>query len=124
MHFVIASQVVSLAIITTHYTGFYFFQNLYLYYACPEDKKKCIEILVACELLNLVLGLQFRPQVDKLITYLKYQNEYKVINMDQWMGFLRFSNEINFPLLDNYDPDQAWPLILDNFVEWLRANKN
>ncbi|KAL5666485.1 hypothetical protein ACJX0J_026593, partial [Zea mays] len=58
-----------------------------------EDKKKCIEIPVACELLNLVLGLQFRPQVDKLNNYLMYQNDYKVITMDQWMGFIRFCNE-------------------------------
>jgi DCN1-like protein 4/5 len=103
------------------------FQDFYPYafrYCLTEDKKKCIEIPVACELLNLVLGLQFRPQVDKLVNYLKHQSEYKVINMDQWMGFLRFCNEINFPSLDNYDSDLAWPLILDNFVEWLRENKS
>ncbi|XP_020407577.1 DCN1-like protein 4 isoform X3 [Zea mays] len=78
------------------------FQDFYIYafrYCLTEDKKKCIEIPVACELLNLVLGLQFRPQ---------YQNDYK----------------INFPSLDNYDSDLAWPLILDNFVEWLRENKS
>ncbi|KAL5682407.1 hypothetical protein ACJX0J_008792, partial [Zea mays] len=72
------------------------FQDFYIYafrYCLTEDKKKCIEIPVACELLNLVLGLQFRPQVDKLSNYLKYQNDYKVINMDQWMGFMRFCNE-------------------------------
>uniref|UniRef100_A0A0E0ELZ4 Defective in cullin neddylation protein n=1 Tax=Oryza meridionalis TaxID=40149 RepID=A0A0E0ELZ4_9ORYZ len=81
------------------------FQDFYPYafrYCLTEDKKKCIEIPVACELLNLVLGLQFRPQVDKLVNYLK----------------------INFPSLDNYDSDLAWPLILDNFVEWLRENKS
>jgi len=42
--------------------------NIFLSFS--EDKK-CIEIPVACELLNLVLGLQFRPQVDKLSNYLK-----------------------------------------------------
>ena len=42
--------------------------NIFLSFS--EDKKKCIEIPVACELLNLVLGLQFRPQVDKLNNYL------------------------------------------------------
>jgi len=45
--------------------------NLHNDYVSSEDKKKCIEIPVACELLNLVLGLQFRPQVDKLNNYLK-----------------------------------------------------
>ncbi|ONM56847.1 Defective in cullin neddylation protein [Zea mays] len=61
-----------------------------------EDKKKCIEIPAACELLNLVLGLQLRPQVDKLNNYLMYQNDYKVITMDQWMGFIRFCNDLTF----------------------------
>jgi len=45
--------------------------NFHNDYVSTEDKKKCIEIPVACELLNLVLGLQFRPQVDKLNNYLK-----------------------------------------------------
>ncbi|ONM11521.1 Defective in cullin neddylation protein [Zea mays] len=43
-----------------------------------------------------VLGLQFHPQVDKLNNYLMYQNDYKAITMDQWMGFIRLCNEIDF----------------------------
>nr|CAD1825686.1 unnamed protein product [Ananas comosus var. bracteatus] len=100
------------------------FLDFYSYsfrYCLTEDKQKCIDIENACELLNLVLGILFRPQVEELIEYLQYQHDYKVINMDQWMNFLRFCNEINFPSLDNYNPDQAWPLILDNFVEWMQA---
>lgn len=99
------------------------FLDFYSYsfrYCLTEDKQKSVDIESACELLNLVLGFQFRPQVDKLVEYLKNQHEYKVINMDQWMSFLRFCNEINFPSFDNYDPELAWPLILDNFVEWMR----
>ncbi|KAF8407210.1 hypothetical protein HHK36_006337 [Tetracentron sinense] len=116
-----------------------------------EDKQKTIDIESICELLDLVLGSQFCPQVDLFIEFLKSQNDYKVVNMDQWMGFLRFCNEdgycvvielisglleihlvtricgrvagflISFPDLDNYDPEHAWPLILDNFYEWVRA---
>ena len=43
-------------------------------YLSSEDKKKCIEIPAACELLNLVLGLQLRPQVNKLNNYLMVMN--------------------------------------------------
>ncbi|KAL6570437.1 hypothetical protein OROMI_014951 [Orobanche minor] len=59
-----------------------------------EEKQKSIDIESICILLDLVLGSQFRPQVDALIQYLKIQIDYKVINMDQWKGFFRFCNEV------------------------------
>lgn len=75
---------------------------MYLFYlisaACSfyfsEEKQKSIDIECICELLDLVLGSQFRAQVDALVEYLKTQSDYKVINMDQWMGFYRFCNEV------------------------------
>jgi len=73
MHFVIASPVMSLDIVSyncaTKWLNWRLFLSIFSY-LCSEDKKKCIEVPVACELLNLVLGLQFRPQVDKLNNYL------------------------------------------------------
>lgn len=98
------------------------FEDFYLYafqYCLTEDKQKCVDIDTACVLLDIVIGSQFRVQVDSFSEYLKIQNEYKVINLDQWKGFHRFCNEISFPDLQNYDSSQAWPLIFDNFVEWL-----
>ncbi|KAK9281735.1 hypothetical protein L1049_004639 [Liquidambar formosana] len=71
----------------------------------------CTDIECICELLVLVLGSQFRAQVDSLVEYLK--NDYKVINMDRWMGFYRFCNEISFPGLSNYDAELAWPMAID-----------
>ncbi|KAG9131327.1 hypothetical protein Leryth_006197 [Lithospermum erythrorhizon] len=100
------------------------FPDFYSYafrYCLSEEKQKSIDIESICVMLDLVLGSQFRPQVDSFVQYLKSQNDYKVINMDQWMGFYRFWNEITFPSLSNYDPNSAWPLILDNYVEWLNS---
>ncbi|EPS72118.1 hypothetical protein M569_02639, partial [Genlisea aurea] len=116
------------------------FADFYSYsfkYCFTEEKQKSIDTESICILLDLVLGSKFRPQVDSLIQYLKVpgfivlsfffffqlQTDYKVINMDQWMGFYRFCSEINFSTLENYDPDLAWPLILDNFVEWVRSKR-
>lgn len=92
-------------------------------YCLTEEKQKSIDIESICELLDLVLGSLYRAQVDYFIEYLKAQTDYKVINMDQWMGFLRFCNEISFPDFSNYNPELAWPLILDNFVEWMREKQ-
>ncbi|KAJ7962781.1 Defective in cullin neddylation protein [Quillaja saponaria] len=84
------------------------FVDFYTYsfrYCLTEEKQKSIDIESICELLTLT------------------QNDYKVINMDQWMGFYRFCHEISFPDLRNYDPELAWPLVLDNFVEWMRDKR-
>ncbi|KMZ72168.1 hypothetical protein ZOSMA_16G01380 [Zostera marina] len=96
----------------------------YAFRYCLADIQKNIDLETACELLNIVLASQFPSQTKKLIEFIKFQHEYKVINMDQWTGFLRFCNEINFPSLDNYDSTLAWPLILDNFVEWMLERQN
>ncbi|KAI9076000.1 hypothetical protein K1719_042016 [Acacia pycnantha] len=92
-------------------------------YCLTEEKQKSIDIESVCELLTLVLGSQFPSQVNQFVEYLKTQSDYKVINMDQWMGFFRFCNEISFPDLSNYNPEHAWPLVLDNFVEWVREKQ-
>ncbi|XP_047314674.1 DCN1-like protein 4 [Impatiens glandulifera] len=101
-------------------------ENFYAYafrYCLTEEKQKSIDIESICQLLDLVLGYLFRAQVDYFVEYLRIQSDYKVINMDQWLGFFRFCSEIHFPILDNYNPELAWPLILDNFVEWLREKQ-
>ncbi|CAN1841611.1 DCN1-like protein 4 [Linum perenne] len=107
----------------SNFMDFYSFGFQYCLTGMTKEKQKSIDIESICLLLDLVLGFQYRAQVDYFIEYMKIQNDYKVINMDQWMGFYRFCNEISFPDLSNYDPELAWPLILDNFVEWIRAKQ-
>lgn len=92
-------------------------------YCLTEEKQKSIDIESICQLLDLVLGSQFRAQVDYFTEFLKAQTDYKVINKDQWTGFYRFCNETSFPDFSNYDADAAWPLILDNFVDWMKAKQ-
>ncbi|CAA0813476.1 Domain of unknown function (DUF298 [Striga hermonthica] len=99
------------------------FEVFYMFafrYCLTEEKQKCLDIESACMLIDLVLGFQYRAQVDSFIKFLKIQSDYKVMNMDQWTNFHRFCKEISFPDLQNYDSCEAWPLLLDNFVDWLK----
>ncbi|KAL0724440.1 hypothetical protein Bca4012_039039 [Brassica carinata] len=102
------------------------FADFYAYafkYCLTEEKQKFLDIETICQLLDMVLGSTFRAQVDYFVDYLKVQKDYKVINMDQWMGFYRFCNEISFPDMTNYNLENAWPSILDEFFEWLREKQ-
>ncbi|KAJ0247955.1 Potentiating neddylation domain-containing protein [Hirschfeldia incana] len=90
-------------------------------YFLTDEKQESINIETICQLLDIIMASTFRPQVDYFVDYLKIQNDYKVINMDQWMGFYRFCNEvIGFPEMTEYNQELAWPLLLNNFVEWIR----
>ncbi|KAG5390837.1 hypothetical protein IGI04_032378 [Brassica rapa subsp. trilocularis] len=102
------------------------FADFYAYaftYSLTEEEQKSVDIETICQLLDIVMGSTFRPQVDYFLDYLKIQNDYKVIYMDQWMGFYRFCNEISFPDMSEYNPGLAWPLLLNNFVEWIREKQ-
>ncbi|CAL5373491.1 unnamed protein product [Camellia sinensis] len=99
-----------------NFADFYSFAFQYL---PNKDKQKWIDVECICELLDIVMGSQFPSQVALFTKYLKIQNDYKVINMDQWTSFL----QDKLSDLKNYDTTEAWPLILDDFVEWMREEK-
>ncbi|KAL8488529.1 hypothetical protein ACS0TY_024709 [Phlomoides rotata] len=90
-------------------------------YCLTEDKQKCLDIETSCVLLELILKFCYQSQVDSFIKFLKIQSEYKAINMDQWTNFHRFCQEISFPGLENYNSGEAWPILLDNFVDWIKG---
>lgn len=97
------------------------FRDLYTFsfqYCLTEPRQKTLDLTTACQMLEVVLGSQ--PHVASFTQFLQEQTEYKVMNLDQWTAFLRFCDEIDQDL-SNYDESQAWPLLLDNYVEW--ANK-
>ncbi|KAK6156581.1 hypothetical protein DH2020_010829 [Rehmannia glutinosa] len=87
------------------------FEDFYKYafhYCLTEEKQKCLDIESTCILIDMVLSFQYQPQVDSFIKFLKIQSDYK----------------ISFPDLQNYDTCEAWPLLLDNFVDWLKTKAN
>nr|PNR60386.1 hypothetical protein PHYPA_003179 [Physcomitrium patens] len=98
----------------------YNFKDFYTFsfkYCLTEPRQKTLDLETACQMLSLVLGS--RPHVASFLRFLQEQSEYKAMNLDQWSAFLRFCDEIK-PDLRNYDESQAWPLLLDNYVEWAK----
>lgn len=59
-------------------------------------------------------------EVELFTQYLKIQSDYKVLTMDPWMSFYWFYDSISFQDPSKYKLELAWPLIVDDFVEWIR----
>ncbi|XP_053660502.1 DCN1-like protein 4 [Anopheles marshallii] len=95
------------------------FKIIYRYaYDFARDKdQRSMDIDTAKAMLQLLLGKHW-PLYAQFAQFLE-QSKYKVINKDQWCNILEFSRTISNDLT-NYDVDGAWPVMLDEFVEWLR----
>eukprot|EP01129_Flabellula_baltica_P016800 TRINITY_DN911_c0_g1_i3.p1 TRINITY_DN911_c0_g1~~TRINITY_DN911_c0_g1_i3.p1 ORF type:complete len:266 (-),score=61.27 TRINITY_DN911_c0_g1_i3:31-828(-) len=96
------------------------YKYTFMLYKGPSEAKRSIDIETAGEVLNLIVG--DKPHIQSFITFLGSQDEYKVINKDQWMSIYEFSETINS--IEDYDEDGAWPVLIDSFVEWLKENNN
>ncbi|XP_023932028.1 DCN1-like protein 4 isoform X1 [Lingula anatina] len=98
------------------------FKTIYRYafdFARDKDQRS-IDIETAKAMLGLLLGKKW-PMFGMFNQFLE-QSKYKVMNKDQWCNVLEFSRTIK-PDLSNYDEDGAWPVLLDEFVEWTREQQ-
>jgi len=50
-------------------------------------------------------------------------NGYKSLNADQWKMYFEFATTVTKDF-QGYDSGDAWPLIIDDFVEFVNENKN
>lgn len=87
-----------------------------------EENQRSLDIDTAKIMLTLLLGGQWPLQSSFTQFIEQQQGRYKVINKDQWCNVLEFSRTIH-PDLTNYDEDGAWPVMLDEFVEWLKEQR-
>lgn len=83
--------------------------------------QKALEIDTVKVLLPTVLPPP-HPHVEKLLMFLNASPSIRGFNEDQWSSFLLFSHDIR-PDLSNFDPDGAWPSVLDDFASYCKDNK-
>jgi DCN1-like protein 4/5 len=84
-----------------------------------DGGRRCMDCEIAKPMLGLLLGKHW-PLYCQFQQFIE-QSKYKVLNRDQWLNVYEFSQQINSDLT-NYDEDGAWPVLLDEFVSWLRRN--
>ncbi|EAL71442.1 hypothetical protein DDB_G0272016 [Dictyostelium discoideum AX4] len=98
------------------------FTDLYKYafgFASEVESKKSVDLGTAAEMLKLLLPEG--PHTTNFAAFLCTQPN-KSINKDQWLCFLEFSRTVKADL-SNYDDSEAWPLLLDQFSEWVQQEK-
>ncbi len=45
----------------------------------------------------------------------------KVVTKDVWEMLLTFLNDVSQKDMADYDDEGAWPVLIDDYVEWCRA---
>uniref|UniRef100_A0A6B2LJ40 Defective in cullin neddylation protein n=1 Tax=Arcella intermedia TaxID=1963864 RepID=A0A6B2LJ40_9EUKA len=91
----------------------------YAFYISSQDRK-FLDVDTTIIILKMLLG--DRNWVDEFCTYLQ-KSTVKKINFDQWKIFYEFSCNID-KQLSNYNPTDAWPTLIDDFVVSLQEQKD
>eukprot|EP01083_Nonionella_stella_P207011 752435_1 len=94
-----------------------------------ETDKKTISLEMACQILVVMLSDVYSTHVSKFVEFLRHlaakeELDNFRITSDQWTSFLEFCKAVNSTDLNTYDADNgAWPILLDEFVEWWKENR-
>ncbi|KAG0017905.1 DCN1-like protein 5 [Entomortierella chlamydospora] len=95
-----------------HFKEFY----RYIFMFAKDSEQKCMPLETACAMIQTVM--QGNPHEKRFVEFLETKKPVKVINKDQWYNFLDFSDSVAEDL-SNYDGvNSAWPVLLDEYVEW------
>jgi len=89
----------------------------YVFKCLNRRSLRCVEVHAAQRALLTVIG----TRSPFTFTFCQFLNEaaHRGLNADQWRNFLTFSSCIR-PDFANYDVNDAWPTLYDEYVEWLR----
>mmetsp|Transcript_5125 Transcript_5125/g.15623 ORF Transcript_5125/g.15623 Transcript_5125/m.15623 type:complete len:257 (-) Transcript_5125:700-1470(-) len=75
---------------------------------------------VASQMWQLILGQRFK-YLDAWLEFCEVK-QVKAVTKDVWDMLFTFSTSINDDM-SNFDEDGAWPVLLDEFVEWWHEKK-
>lgn len=79
---------------------------------------KTLDLPSACILLKLFLPAQKYGHTEPFVDWItSHQSSYRSISKDQWDNLYDFSHHVKSDL-SNYDEDEGWPCLLDEYVQW------
>lgn len=93
----------------------------YAYDFARDKDQRSMDIETARAMLALLLSKSW-PLYPEFEEFLQQPKAPRVINKDQWNNIYEFSRTINLDL-SNYSIDGAWPVLLDDFVDFLQKKR-
>jgi hypothetical protein len=96
------------------------FRDFYYYVFdwIKDSSSKVLSNDTACAMWPLFLGKRFK-YLDVWIEYVSTVYK-KSVSRDVWKQLIDFAQISSY---DAYDPDAAWPTIMDEFVEWMKERQ-
>lgn len=102
------------------------FRDLYRwsYHFGLDTGQRTLPLMMAISLWRLVFSQNRPPILDRWLEFLEHRrNSTSGIMRDTWDMFLLFTESIGNDL-DRYDESEAWPSLIDDFVEYENDRKN
>jgi len=98
------------------------FKNFYNYvFDCIKENRTAISTDEATMAWNIILKDRKWCMYDQFVKFLR-ENKKNSISRDAWQQLWHFT--CSYPKdLKDYDPGACWPLLYDEFVEWMNVTK-
>ncbi|KAG8386658.1 hypothetical protein BUALT_Bualt03G0171500 [Buddleja alternifolia] len=85
-----------------------------------EKGQKSMALDTAIEMWKLLFAEKKWPLIDHWCQFIQEKHN-KAISYDTWSQLAEFARKVD-PALSNYDPEGAWPYLIDDFVDYLIDN--
>jgi DCN1-like protein 1/2 len=93
------------------------FKQIYEYafvFSC-EENQKCLQLDVATSIWPLLITKKKWKYIDEWCAFLQ-EHHKRAVSRDTWIQLLDFVNTVGTDF-KKYDPNSAWPYLIDEFVE-------
>jgi DCN1-like protein 1/2 len=86
----------------------------------PGHGVRSLAIEVARQMWQMTIGARYPEPVARWIEFVEAKG-IKVVTKDVWDMLLTFLANVNQDDMADYDDEGAWPVLIDDYVEWFRA---